>query len=166
MADAYQLVHRSSGHVLGDDDGSGDTEDGAKARLAVLIGDLGEVFLCVCECASHDGERSEKDNDGLLPTASDTASHCRGSPRECTIHGRIRRYRAQSPATRLRLTRPLSHDKRLHSFSLDPIHSPRLRCSTCHPKRECLRSLLFHRLTLHLPPAATGRNVRRVAGAL
>lgn len=137
MADAYEFVHCSSGHILGDDDGSGDTKNGAKARLAVLIGNLGEVFLCVCECASHGGERSKDDDDGLLPTASDTASRCSGSPRECTILGRLRGYRALSPATRLRLTRPPSHDKRPRSFSLDPLHSPQPPRSTCHPKRKC-----------------------------
>lgn len=75
MADAYEFVHRSSGHVLGDDDGARDTEDGAKAGLAVLIGDLGKVFLCICECASHGGERSKKSNGGLLPTATREVAH-------------------------------------------------------------------------------------------
>ncbi|KAI3492707.1 hypothetical protein L1887_42625 [Cichorium endivia] len=45
VADTHELVHARADHVLGDDDGTRDTEDSTEALLALLIADLGEVLL-------------------------------------------------------------------------------------------------------------------------
>jgi len=42
-----EFVHSRTSHVLCDDDRAGDAINLAKARLAILITDFGEVFLCV-----------------------------------------------------------------------------------------------------------------------
>ena len=59
MSNTDKLVHGGTRHILGDDDGAGHTENLAEARLAVLISDLAEVFLCVWECAGHRAKGDE-----------------------------------------------------------------------------------------------------------
>ena len=53
MADTHELVHRRADHVLCDDHRTGHAENLSETGLAVLIDNLGEVFLCICEGTSH-----------------------------------------------------------------------------------------------------------------